>query len=532
MHAAADGTEHGAAMTDEAIPVDEAVLVIGAGIGGLCTALALGPTGRPLTLLERDAEPPSGDADEAFESWNRRGVGHLRQSHAFLARLGKIIRQEHPKLREALLEMGVRELGLETMLWPAQKQSYVARPEDADFALLTSRRTTLELVMRRYVETLPNVSIRSGAMVRRLLTERDAAGVLKVTGVEIEEDGRAAELRAPVVIDAGGRLSPAIEQLIAEGAPIAEESETAGILYFTRHYRLRPGRTEPPREGNPPAGGDLGYLKFGVFPGDNRCFSITMCVPEIEYELRKAIVRPETWDRMIDQLPGLKVWCDPEQAEPTSRVFGMGDLMSRWRDLVSDGKPAVLGFFAVGDCLVRTNPLYGRGCSLAAVQASMVRDVLAASADPAERLLAYHARVQADLRPYYLAMRSQDRGAIKRAEQMLTPGYKPTFREKLGRSFALDGVTPAIRFDVELLRESMRGFHMLEHPNKWLKKPGNFLKILRYWARGKKRNAAAYAPKAGPGRAAMMQALGLPAQADIVILAERRAADAKRKLAA
>ena len=95
--------------------MDEAVLVIGAGIAGLCAGLALAPTGRAVTILERDPEPPSGDADEAFRDWNRRGVGHLRQSHAFLARLGKIIRADHPALREALLEMGVRELGFESM---------------------------------------------------------------------------------------------------------------------------------------------------------------------------------------------------------------------------------------------------------------------------------------------------------------------------------------------------------------------------------------------------------------------------------
>jgi 2-polyprenyl-6-methoxyphenol hydroxylase-like FAD-dependent oxidoreductase len=507
--------------------VDESVLVIGAGIAGLSAALALGPTGRQVTVLERDAGPPSGDADEAFRDWNRRGVGHLRQSHAFLARLGKIIASEHPQLRDSLLAMGVRELGFDKMLWPSQKATYVAKPADAEFTLLTSRRTTLELVIRRYVETLPNVTIRSGVMVRRLLTERDASGVLKVVGVLAEAEDGQSELRAPIVVDAGGKGGFGIEQLIEEGAPIAQETETAGILYFTRHYRLRPGKSEPPREGNPPSGGDLGYLKFGVFPGDNNCFSVTMCAPEIEYEIRKAIVRPEMWDRMIDNLPGLKVWCDAEQAEPTSRVFGMGDLLSRWRDLVTDETPAVLGYFAVGDCLIRTNPLYGRGCSLAAVQAYMVRDALAESADPAACLLAYHRRVGGELRPYYLAMRGQDRDAIRRAEQALTPGYKPTLREKILRSFVEDGITPAIRFDIDLLRESMRGFHMLEHPNAWFRKPRNFAKILGYWARGKKRNAAAYPPKAGPNRATMMRALGLPAEADIVILAERRAAEAR-----
>ncbi|HZZ90573.1 MAG TPA: NAD(P)-binding protein [Caulobacteraceae bacterium] len=512
--------------------MDEPVLVIGAGIAGLCVALALGPTGRAVTLLERDADAPSGDANEAFRDWNRRGVGHLRQSHAFLARLGKIIKSDHPALREALLEMGVRELGFETMLWPTQKAAYVPKPVDADLTILTSRRTTLELVIRRYVETLPGVTIRSGAVVKRLLTERDDAGALKVVGVLVEAGETTCELRAPVVIDAGGKNGAGIEQLTLEGAPIAEESESAGILYFTRHYRLLAGRSEPPREGNPPAGGDLGYLKFGVFPGDNRCFSITMCTPEIEYEMRKAIVRPEMWDKLIDNLPGLKVWCAPGQAEPTSRVFGMGDLNSRWRDLAADDKPAVLGFFAVGDCLVRTNPLYGRGCSLAAVQAYMLRDALAASADPAERLLDYQRRVRAELRPYYDAMRSQDRDAIKRAEQALTPGYRRTLREKLLRSFAEDGIVPAIRFDTDLLRESMRGFHMLEHPNAWFRRPRNFLRILGYWARGKRRNADAYPPKAGPDRETMLRALGLPHEADIVILAEARAARAKARLAA
>src|ERR1700712_1758268 len=123
--------------------MSERVLVSGAGISGLCTALALGPTGRPVTILERDGDPPSGDADEAFRDWNRRGVGHLRQSHAFLARLGKIIKADHPKLREAFLEMGVRELGFEGMLSPVQKENYKPAPGDAEFTILTSRRTTL-----------------------------------------------------------------------------------------------------------------------------------------------------------------------------------------------------------------------------------------------------------------------------------------------------------------------------------------------------------------------------------------------------
>ncbi len=286
---------------------------------------------------------------------------------------------------------------------------------DADFTILTSRRTTLELIMRRYVEQLDGVTIRPDCFaVRRLITEREAGGALRVTGVLIETEGGEERLEAAVVIDAGGKGGLGIEQLIEEGAVISEEEESAGIVYYTRHYRLAPGRAEPPRDGAPPASGDLGYLKFGVFPGDNGCFSITVCAPEIEYEMRKAIVRPEVWDRVMAGLPGLAVWTAPGQAEPVSRVFGMGDLLSRWRDMVVGDTPAALGFFALGDTLVRTNPLYGRGCSLAAVEAALLREVLDASADPKTRALAFHRRLRREIRPYYLAMRQADRVAIRR----------------------------------------------------------------------------------------------------------------------
>ena len=358
------------------------------------------------------------------------------------------------------------------------------------------------------------------------LLQKDTKGLITVTGVAADDETGAFELTADVIVDAGGKNGSAIEQLIEEGAPIKEEGETAGILYFTRHYRLKPGRTEPSRDGNPPSGGDLGYLKFGVFPADNGCFSITMCAPEIEYELRKAIMHTEIWDRMIDNLPGLKVWANDERAEAVSKVFGMGDLLSRWRDLASEEAPAVLGFFAVGDTLVRTNPLYGRGCSFAAVEGYILRDILAESSDPTARVLSYAKRMRRELRPYYLSMRGQDRGAIRRAEQTLTPGYRPSLRSRLLRSFIEDGITPAVRLDTDILRETMRGFHMLEHPDAWLRKPGNVVKILHYWARGKKKNAAAYPPKAGPERDEMMGALELSAEADVLILAERRREEA------
>jgi 2-polyprenyl-6-methoxyphenol hydroxylase-like FAD-dependent oxidoreductase len=493
----------------------ETVAVIGAGMGGLCTALALAPTGRRIIIIERDAAPPSADPDTVFHAWKHNGVGHLRQSHAFLARLRTFIKAEHPDLLKALLALGVRELPFDAMLTEAQRRTYVPAPEDADLTIVTSRRTTLELAMRGYVETLDNVSIRPGVLVRQLITRKAADGVIDVLGVSGARDGEPVEIRADVVVDASGRNGDTIDQLRGEGAHIPEESESAGILYFTRHYRLRPGMDEPARSENPPASGDLGFLKFGVFPGDNGCFSITIAIPEVELELRKAILNPDAFHAITLMLPGLAPWTNAARAEPVGRVHGMGDLVSRWRDLVTDGTPAARGYFALGDILVRTNPLYGRGCSFAAVSAQALRQSLDETPDPVARLLAYHARIQAELRPFYINQRTQDRAAIKRARQALNPGYRPGLRARLLQSFFEDGVRIAVRSDIALLRQALRGFHMLEHPDKWLAKPANLATVVGYWARGRKRNAAAYPPRPGPDRTAMMRALALDFEADI-----------------
>ena len=73
----------------------------------------------------------------------------------------------------------------------------------------------------------------------------------------------------------------------------------------------------------------------------------------------------------------------------------------------------------------------------------------------------------------------------------------------------------AVRSDVDLLRAALRGFHMLEDPQAWLKRPKNLAKVMGYWAKGRARNAAAYRPKGGPEREEMLTRLGLSPELDI-----------------
>lgn len=491
----------------------ERVLVIGAGIAGLSTALALSGSGREVTLIDRDPPPPETSADEAFDNWERKGVGHLRHSHAFLARLFKLIRDNYPDLLDELTKAGCVTIPFVENVPLKLRSSYVALPEDADLTILTSRRTTLELVMRRYVTRLPNIRFLTETRVRGFVTEKSGQDIV-VKGVVAEDDATGErEILADIVVDAAGKNSQGLDWLRKLGADIPESKAPAGIVYFTRHYKLRDG-VEEPKRGETPGAGDLGYVKYGLFPADNRCFSITLAVPETEMELRRIIVRPEIFDEVCSKLPGIAQWTAAETSEPRSRVFGMGELFASWRDMVKDGRPIGLNFFPMGDGYIRTNPLYGRGCSFAAIQAHVLRDVLDETRDPVARGVAYHTRVATELRPYFDTMVKQDQASIRIARNALDPNHKPGFKSKLISSFLEDGVMTAVRSDITMLRAFMRGFHMIEHPSLWLKRPRNLAKVLFTWAKGKKRNAAFYPPKLGPGRREMLNSLGISPTAD------------------
>ena len=491
---------------------DEHILVAGSGIAGLGTALAFGGGTRRITILDRDPPPPVGSAEDAFYNWERRGATQLRHSHAFLGRLTALIRDRYPDLMAELLAEGTRLFGFEDGLTPALAKDYKPAPGDEDLKLLFSRRTTLELILRRYAAKLSGVSFVTDAGVRGLVTRRDGDRLI-ATGLKVERDGATEEMTADIVVDASGRNTLFPQWLREDGVTVREESSPCGILYYTRHYKLRDGQDEPPRDSGVQGGADLGYIKFGVFIADNRHFSVTLAVPEIESRLRTAVVRPENFDAACMAMPGAARWIDSVRSEPVSRVFSMGELHNVWRHYMKDGAPQVLNFFALGDAAIRTNPLYGRGCSSGVVEAHLLRAALDAGGDPIERARKYERDLIAGIRPYYDSMVALDLNAIKRAEHELDPNYRPGYRARLAKSFAEDGLMPAQRADVEVSRALSRVFHMLDEPTAFMKRPAIMARILSVWATSKadKQRRGLYPPKAGPDRAGMLKLLNIAA---------------------
>lgn len=487
----------------------ERIVVIGAGMAGLGCALALGKPGREVIVLDRDPAP-GGNVETAFRDWERKGVTQLRHSHVFLGRLYCLIRDKYPELLAELKASGAREWTFADGVPKTLKNAYVPMQGDQDMTILFSRRTTFEFLIRKFAERRPGVTFRTDAAVKGLTTER-RNGRLVVTGVELVSREAVEILSADIVVDASGRNSLIPEQLAGLGADLPYEEHPAGILYFTRHYRFRDGASEPER-GDVPSAGDLGYLKFGVFNADNRHFSLTLAVPEIETGLRAAIPRPEVFDAICAKLPGVKSWTQPQTAEPVSKVFGMGNLKNGWRSYVAkDGTPAALNFFAVGDSLVRSNPLYGRGCSQAFIAAHALNDALAASADPTERARDYDKAIRRELKPFWDAMVKQDKAAIRRALNEQNPDYRPSAKARWVKSFVEDAIGPATRGDMKVLRAVMRPFQMLETPNVWLRNPFIVGRVLWMWMKPKSAKAQFYTPKLGPDRADMLRDLNAAA---------------------
>jgi len=472
-------------------------LVLGGSVSGLGTALALSRRGWEVVVAERDATPLPPDPVQAFYAWDRQGAPQVWHSHAFLSRVRNLLRDRAPDVLAALLDAGAYEMRFGENL-PREMGPYVPQPGDEDLTLLACRRITFEWVLRRAVTALPRVAWRGGVRCLGLVAEPPAGaaagagrGAPRVVGARVRTETGAEETwSADVVVDATGRRSALPRWLgeIGAGAP-EEQSEDCGIFYTTRFYQLRPGQAPPVSSGL--IGIDIGYLKYAVFPGDGGIFSVTLAASVDDPPLR-AVVREPLFEAAARELPPVREWIDPARAEPVSAVRSMASLRNRRRRFVRDGEPLALGVHAVGDAAVCGNPLYGRGCSLALVHAWLLADALEDHPDdPRACALAFDAATRRELDPWWEAARLQDRdarqtmAAQRRGEgsQLDAPPdpSRPVDPQAFLRSVVQEGLFPAMRQDVEVLRAVVRVLHLLDPPDAVLRNPGVMAKILAVW---------------------------------------------------
>jgi 2-polyprenyl-6-methoxyphenol hydroxylase-like FAD-dependent oxidoreductase len=389
------------------------VLILGAGICGLGTALLLARDGHDVTVLERDASALPETPQEAWDAWTRKGVAQFRQPHNFMPGLRQILEAELPDVQEALRRAGATKLDFVSPL-PPFLTDRSPRPGDDQLWTYTARRPAGEWVFADAARRQPRLTVRRGVRVAGLLPGPSAvAGIPHVAGIRTASGE---EHRGDVVIDAMGRGSVAPDWLVAIGArrPYEEQSD-AGFSYYSRYF----SGVVPERIG--PFYMVLGTMAVLTLPGDNGSWSITIVAASGDKPL-KGLRDAEKWTNAIRACPLQAHWLD---GQPITDILAMSGVTDRYRRFVVDGRPVVTGFLAVADAWACTSPSAGRGLTVGFKHAVRLRDVLREThADPGALAEMFHAVTEVEIAPWYHAQVALER---YRAAQnaALRDGHEP-----------------------------------------------------------------------------------------------------------
>jgi 2-polyprenyl-6-methoxyphenol hydroxylase-like FAD-dependent oxidoreductase len=416
----------------------------------------------------------------------------VHQTHGFLARIQVVLRDRFPDVFEALLAAGGTTM-------PARAALGEPQPGDEDLNVLVIRRTTLEWVLRSRVVTEPGVEVRTGTSVEGLLADATEGGPPVVRGVRL---GDGTELAADLVVAAAGRRGLVPAWLATLGVEVGETVVESGLMYLTRWYR----RPAAPLPDDPKLGGDLGFVKYLAVPGDGDTLSVTLAVRTADRELRTALADPDRFEHACRILPGPDLFFGEGQVmEPIGDVRPMTGLVNRLRHFLDDGRPKVLRFAAVGDAHTCTNPLYGRGCALAVVMATLLADAVAAHpGDPDATAVAYEQACAREIEPWYHSSVQMDALGADPAGL----GVRGTDGEANPAAKGMTAVFAAAATDPVIGRGISRLMNLLVTPGELFAEPAFMGRVAEIMADPDQIDVP---PRQGPTRQELLDALAAPA---------------------
>jgi len=293
------------------------VLMLGAGLGGLSTAMLLARDGHQVTVLERDlAEPPP--AARAWEAWERRGVNQFHLPHFMLPRWRVQMEREVPEVLDELGAAGGLRINCIGM-FPASRRGPL-RDGDERFETVTARRPALEAAVAAVAGRTPGVRIRRGVAVTGLLTDpNERTPVPRVRGV-LTRGGQT--VRADLVVDCGGRRSQLGSWLEAAGArrPV-EEREDSGFIYYARHFRSRTGELPAVRSNLIQHYDSVTLL---TLPADNGTWSVVVTSSSRDRALR-GLRDQRRWEAAVARYPLVANWLDGEPITGIDVIAGIED---------------------------------------------------------------------------------------------------------------------------------------------------------------------------------------------------------------
>jgi flavin-dependent dehydrogenase len=201
--------------------------------------------------------------------------------------------------------------------------------------------------------------------------------------------------------------------------------------------------------------------------------------------LRKRLTDPATFDACARELVATAPYLDGRAEPITEQVHVMAGLLNRRREYMPGGRPAATGIVPVGDAVLCTNPLYGRGCSIAFWGAHLLADAVAAhTGDTVAIAHAYDASLQAEILPWYRSGVEQDAEARRVAAALLAgedPDGDTGDPRTLMRSVFRDGLVPAMRTDAVVLRAFFRSLNLLTSPDAMMKDADVGARVFAVW---------------------------------------------------